>query len=259
LSFLILKQFATSLRGPIVPQASKLLEVYATLALTKPRLRSAGARYGVVAFDLDGTLLRGFDFSWTLVWKHLNFPEAVWKAGMQNYLNGKTTYQQWCEWACSQYRLKGLKRSHFKAICKDLKLTANFQETLNILRNNGFIVAILSGGIDVILRETIPNADEVFDYICINHLQFDDQDIISGVTPTPFDFAGKATALEAICHKHDVKLSESVFVGEGFNDEFVAGKAGLTVAYPPKQNGFGFASRVEIKEDNLLKILDHVL
>ncbi len=113
--------------------------------------------------------------------------------------------------------------------------------------------------IDAFVEEKIPNASELFDYICINRLRYDDQDIISAIEPTPFDFLGKAVALEMICKKHGATLPEAVFVGEGYNDESVARSVGLSIAYPPHGEVIPAASRVEVEVDDLLKILPHVL
>lgn len=57
-------------------------------------------RYRLVAFDLDGTLLRGMDFSWRLIWAHLGFPDALRKEGMRRYLGGTISYPEWCRLVC---------------------------------------------------------------------------------------------------------------------------------------------------------------
>lgn len=221
--------------------------------------RPRAHRYRVIAFDLDGTLIRGLQFSWTAVWDHLQFPEQVPKTGMRRYRRHQTTYQEWCEWACGQFRRKGLKREHFKDIVKPFTVTKNLHEAIDILRADGFVTAIISGGIDVFLEELIPDADKLFDHIYINHLKFDPDGLISGVAATSYDFEGKAAALELVCRSHGCELAEAVFVGEGFNDEFVVDKAGLTIAYPPTAQGFSTASAVEIEEDDLMKVIDEVV
>ena len=260
LPYLILRQFAVSLLTPLSPDPTKVVERYAT--------QSAGMRkdvptkkegYRVIAFDVDGTLLRGIDFSWTVVWKHLGFPEAVYKGAMRDYRKGKTTYQQWCDLACAQFRGKGLRRSDFPSIVSGIKVTKNLYDTLTTLKASGFVTALISGGIDTFLEEKIPNAAQLFDYICINRLRFEQPSgLISGVDATPFDFEGKTVALEAICKRHGCSLKEAVFVGEGFNDESVVTKAGLSIAYPPGETAIEAASIV-VEKDDLSEILQHVL
>ena len=93
---------------------------------------------------------------------------------------------------------------------------------------------MISGGIDVLLYELIPDTDDLFDHIFINKLRFDAKNVVSGVEATPYDFEGKADALEKMCAEHGYTLDRSVFVGEGFNDGDASAKAGLSIAYPPR-------------------------
>jgi phosphoserine phosphatase len=65
-------------------------------------------------------------------------------------------------------------------------------------------------------------------------------------------------ALEAICTQHGCSLKEAVFIGEGFNDEDIVNKAGLSIAYPPGETVIDAAS-MQVQEDDLSKILDYVL
>ena len=215
--------------------------------------------YKVIGFDLDGTLLRGLEFSWTLVWDYLRFPEAVRKAGMHRYLTRETTYQEWCEWACGQFREKGLKRSDFVEIAAPLTVTNNLREVITTLKADGFVVGLISGGIDVLLHEKIPDADELFDYVFINRLLFDSEGVIDGVKVTPYDFEGKAVALEKMCTDNGFTLNNAVFVGEGFNDQDVASRAALSIAYPPVAQGMRETASIQIEEDDLRLILSHVI
>jgi len=264
LSFLILKNFARSVRNvQDHPEPKAALQRYKTSAGKRnSQRRSSSARFRVIGFDVDGTLLRGCEFSWTAIWKFLGVPDIVSKEAMRKYVTSKRAfrdYQDWCDHDFKHLRQKGLRRNDFASITKDIVPTGNLRETLQILRNEGFILAIISGGIDTFVYEKLPYADDLFDYICINSFSFDDQGVISGIEATPFDFAGKATALATICEEHNATLESAVFVGEGYNDAEVANVAGLSIAYPPNEQVIRAASRVEITEDNLLKILEHVL
>ncbi len=259
--FLILKNFVHSFATePSVPPV-KMLDGYATGAPRRAAPR-ANARFRVIGFDLDGTLLRGFQYSWTLVWNHLKVPDVVWKESWGAYLRGDMTFKDYHEWVDHDYqhmRARGLKRQDFAEITKVARPTKNLRETLQLLRNEGFILAIISGGIDVFLTEAVPDAMNLFDYVCINRFRFDDQGIISGIDPTPFDFGGKAVALEEICKRHGATLEQSVFVGEAFNDTFAAKAAGLSIAYPPDEEVMQTVARIPIVEDALMQILKHVL
>ncbi|MBI3820515.1 MAG: HAD family hydrolase [Planctomycetes bacterium] len=259
--YLIFQQFARAIVSP-GPDPVAQVERFAT-PVFKARAAGSAVRkgYRVIAFDLDGTLLRGCDFSWTVVWKHLGFQKAVYDGARHNYRHGKTTYQEWCDLACKEFRSKGLRRADFTKIMAGIQVTKNLDSTVKSLRNAGFITALISGGMDTFVEERIPNAaDELFDYICINKIRFDNPSgLIAGVESTPFDFEGKLTALAAICKRHGCTLNEAVFVGEGYNDEHVINGAGLSIAYPPGETAIDAGSKVKIEEDDLSKILEHVL
>lgn len=262
LPFLILKDHLR--RGEKDGATRPDITRYETKSISRFAFRSGEqalrkTRYRIVGFDLDGTLLRGLEFSWTLVWDHLRFPPKLRKLGMRRYLTGETTYAAWCEWSCRQFRDRGLKRSDFKEITESITPTRNLHEALKILRNDGFLLALVSGGIDVFLEEKLPAAYELFDYVFINRLQFDDQGVVKGIEPTPFDFAGKTTALKNVAEAHGASLANVVFVGEGFNDADVAAKVGLSIAYPPTAIEMTAAASIEIKDDDLLLILEHVM
>lgn len=216
-------------------------------------------RYKLVAFDLDGTLLKGYKFSWTLVWDYLGYPKKLQKTGMQRYRAGQTTYKQWCEWACDLFIDKNLKREDFQRITEQVSLTKNFYDTIRKLKREGLILAIISGGIDTFIEEKIPDADKLFDYIFINKLIFDERGRLNGVISTDYDFAGKAKALQLLCEVNEIKVAETVFVGEGFNDEEVACIAGLCIAYPPTDQGVDEVAGIGIEEDDLSLVLEHVL
>lgn len=259
LTYLIFKKFVLSLEARQL-DPTQIVARYATPSVAKHLATSATRKgYRVIGFDLDGTLLRGIQFSWTVVWKHLNFPEDIYRGAMRDHRKGKTTYQEWCDLACAHFRERGLRRKDFAKIVSGITVTKNLHETVKLLRDSGFVLALISGGIDTFIEEMIPDAADLFDYICINRLRFDQPSgLVGGVDATPFDFEGKAVALEAICKRHGCTLKEAVFVGEGFNDENVINRAGLSIAYPPGETAIDAAS-MKVEEDDLLKILPFVL
>ena len=107
--------------------------------------------------------------------------------------------------------------------------------------------------------EMIPNADELFDDIYINRLKFDDAGVVAGVEATPYDFEGKAVALEKMCADRGLLVEQAVFVGDGFNDAHVGAKAGLSIAYPPRDYETEAAAHVLIKEDDLMRVVEAVM
>jgi phosphoserine phosphatase len=113
----------------------------------------------------------------------------------------------------------------------------NLHETLTTLREDGYVLGLISGGIDVFLEEAIPDAAEVFHYIYVNRLHFDSNGIVRGVTANNFDFEGKIDALKQICAHARCSIDQAAFVGEGFNDLAVMRRAGMSFAFAPVSDG----------------------
>jgi len=216
-------------------------------------------RYKLIVFDLDGTLLKGYKFSWTLVWRYLGFPREVQDEGIRRYRKGIYDYTQWCDWSCKLFIDKNLRREAFREITRDVYLTKNFYETLRILKSEGILTAIVSGGIDTFIHEKIPDVEQWFDYVLINKFVFDEYGRLAKIVTTDYDFAGKAEALKLICEANGFGPNESVFVGEGYNDESAACTAGLCIAYPPASDGLDVVAHVRIDDDDLSLILPHIL
>jgi HAD superfamily phosphoserine phosphatase-like hydrolase len=222
--------------------------------------------YRLVAFDLDGTLLQGdnYKWSWTLVWKHLNYADTVRSNLMTRYLNKKKDghagwYKEWCDRTAALFRKKGLKRADFAAITNGLTPVDGLDETISALKSRGLKLAIISGGIDVFLLEKMSNYAEFFDYVFINKFSFDKDGLFTGVAATPYDFEGKWKAIQEICEWEGLTANQVVFVGDGFNDEDVIGRVGLTIGFKPGSSLMQSNVNIVIKEPDLRNILPHVL
>jgi HAD superfamily phosphoserine phosphatase-like hydrolase len=227
--------------------------------------------FKVVAFDLDGTLLRGdgFQFSWEAVWRGLGFSRGIQQKLKSQYrkrAQGAATpearseaYREWCREACRSFKTRKLDRARIRAFAQALSLTRNFESAMTELRGAGLVTAVISGGVHCFLEDQIPDFRSWFDFVFINELKFDDAGVISDVIATQYDFEGKADALKLICERVGCTLEETVFVGDGFNDETILLAAGKSIGYPPADQAVEGASKVLIEEDDLELLLPHIL
>ena len=236
----------------------------------KPQLSQNRWRYKVVAFDLDGTLLRGdgFQFSWEAIWNGLGFAKSVQTDLKREYRQKSQlghddaeriqAYKDWCRKACDHFIARKLNKDMLSGFAKPLWLTNNFFPAIARLRSEGFVLAVISGGVNSFLEEKIPDFRKLLDFVFINELLFDEQGLLSDVVATEFDFEGKAKALEYVCERTGCGTDEAVFVGDGFNDEVIMLNASRSIAYPPRDRPVEAVSQVLIREDNLELILPHV-
>lgn len=220
--------------------------------------------YKLIVFDLDGTLLRGKDFkySWKRIWEYLELPDTLRRKYYNDFYERKIiTYDKWCEICVKEFKKKGVSRADFKEITNGISATKNLKEAIETLKFNGFITAIVSGGVDTFLEELIPNHEELFDYIFINKLIFDQQDRLFSVIPTPYDFDKKLDAIKLICKERKIKLGQVVFVGEGRNDEGVFSAilksgSGFSIAYPGNESSIEHTASVVVEEDDLYQVIN---
>ena len=227
-------------------------------------------RYKAIAFDVDGTLLRGpdFEFSWSRIWAALNVSKAVQNELRREYRRRAeadpsraariAAYQKWCEEAVGHFKRRGLTRDRIRQITTPLELTQNCRDSLRKLRENGLVVVLVSGGIQTFLEDRFPDVRDYADYIFINQLTFAPDGALQGIHPSSYDFEGKAEALDLVCQHVGCTADETVFVGDHFNDEAIMLRAKLSIAYPPQDSVSEGVASVSIREDDLSLILPHV-
>ena len=233
--------------------------------LAAPRIEDyRNSKYKAVFFDLDGTLVRGmpghdsFRYSWQLVWAHLGFDDSTRKQYYRDYVKQKITYQEWCNISRDHFREKKLKKSDFLKISRKVRLTKNCKQSLAILKQKGFSINLVSGSINTFLEAVFPDCYEYFDNVFINKFQYDHQGVLESINTTEFDFEGKFEAILKISKESGISLTECVFVGEGHNDKYAAGKlseaGGLSIGYP-SDLVFDFVDH-DVNKDGLQAVLD---
>ncbi|NER78629.1 MAG: HAD hydrolase family protein [Leptolyngbya sp. SIO1D8] len=208
---------------------------------------------------MDGTILQGLDFSWSLIWRKLKYSKALQMEGMTRYQSGEFTYEEWCEWACARFIQAGLTRQQLADFSRDITVSNNFISTVETLKKMGLMLAIVSGGIDTLLHDKIPEYEQYFDYVFINRFKFDDAGFLCGVVPTKFDFKHKTTAVEMICKERGYSLEECVFVGDAINDKDVLQSVGLGISYLAKDYEIYHCAKTRIEENDLSLILPEIL
>jgi len=216
-------------------------------------------RFDLVAFDVDGTLIRHDDGK--TVWEVLNRrflgDDSVNAERHRRVLAGELSYADWVALDIQGWHDAGATRDDIVAALAPLRLVDGAREALAELRSAGLRLVAISGTLDLLLDVRFP--DHPFEELYTNRIGFADDGRISGWTPTPFDMDGKAVALRAIALRESVPLARCAFVGDSGNDVAAARIAGLAIAFNPRSEELENAAGVVVRSDDLRSILPHLL
>lgn len=194
----------------------------------------------LVAFDLDGTLIKGIRHSWTVLWQAIGKTSEDATRHKKDFEEGRLSYAEWCRSDLEALRAGGLTMAKVIDAAKKsgCSLTKNLREAIDMLHNNNCKVVIISGGADCLLYALLPDADEIFDDIYINRCKFGADGILEDIVPTEYDWdadclgvQGKEAGFRFLCAKYDAKELDSVFVGDDRNDFRAMGLAGMKIFY----------------------------
>lgn len=227
----------------------------------------------LVAFDVDGTLIRGIRHSWTLLWEELGLSNDFSSQRKKEFKNGKISYLDWVEMDANDLINHKFSMEHISRIVSDKShcwLTKNLVDAVNKLKDNGVVVCIISGGVDAILFELLPNAGELFDEVLINRFIFDNEGFFKKISPTEYDWddskkgvVGKNRGLERLCEKYNIPIYNSIFVGDDLNDFKAMTIAGKRIFYCEETREFTGEKMPDditiISKDNLMEVTNIIL
>ena len=216
-------------------------------------------RFDLVAFDIDGTLVR--EAEGLTVWEVLNRrflgSAELNRERYRMFREGKLSYADWVALDISGWREAGASRSDLVEAFASLTLVPGTRETLETLKREGLRLFVISGTLDLMLETLLP--DPPFEEIYANHIGFDADGKISHWRPTPFDMDGKAKLLRAIAMREGIPLARCAYVGDSSNDVWVAREAGLAVAFNPRSEELESIAGAVVRSDDLRDVLPHLL
>ncbi len=213
--------------------------------------------FDLVAFDVDGTLVRGPGDR--TVWEVLNerfTGRSDWnEQRFALYRAGKLSYAEWVALDIGGWRDAGARRDDLFAAFALLELVPGTREALAALAAVGHRLVVISGTLDVMLDHLLP--DSPFHEVHATRIEFDGSGRISGWHATPHDMEGKALLLREIAEREGIPLSRCAFVGDSSNDVWIARQAGLAIAFNPKSAELEQAAHVVLRGSDLRMILPH--
>ncbi len=149
-------------------------------------------------------------------------------------------------------KLKGISYAEMQELAENLALNPGARELLGILKTMGFKIALLSSGLEVVLKKLFEGID--VDYAFANTLKVAPDGTITGELEEPIiTDDSKAQILEFIMNMEHAQPDQVIAVGDGSPRSGFIRTAGLSIAYRPREES--------VTTDGVLKTdqISHVL
>jgi phosphoserine phosphatase len=185
-------------------------------------------KYELILFDVDSTLIKEEVID-LLAEKSGHGPEVSQITAQA--MRGEIDFLQALEMRLAL--LEGLPESVFDEVLSQISFSDGFSELFEYLRQNHFLIGAVSGGFHNVLDELF--ADLNLDFLRANTLEVKDSKISGKLLSQPIDRAAKGQALKEFAAFHEIKLEQTVAVGDGANDIEMIELAGLGVSYMGKE------------------------
>ncbi len=230
-----------------------------TKAFIKYAFKAGSMSYKLVCFDLDGTIIDETVFVWQTIHEHLATDTQRRENARRRFLEKEISYEEWAQHDIMLWEEKGATKKEIMKAIELLRLMKGARETLEALRSAGLKLAIISGSLNIAVEKVLPEYEQVFSHVYLNKIHFDEHGHIDTIIPTEHDMEHKAAALLEICKKEGIRPEECVFIGDHHNDVHAARKAGLSIAFMPKDKGLEEACDVVIRKKDLRLVLPYIM
>lgn len=148
--------------------------------------------------------------------------------------------------------LKGLTVEQLEKMTQTIHLTPGAEELISALRFMGFKVGVISGGFSFFtnyLKERLN-----LDYVYANELEIENGVTTGRIRGKTILSQSKADIINEIAEMENISVEQIVAVGDGANDRFMLQKAGLAIAFNPKEILKDFSDGI-ITSDNISGLL----
>ncbi|RLF96014.1 hypothetical protein DRN50_02675, partial [Thermococci archaeon] len=180
-----------------------------------------------VIFDLDGTIIKE-NSAWEMLHKHFKVDPSIVEKNKELYEKKIIDVDRWIE-----MDIKLWKNPHKKTIEDVLKkytLIEGIKEFVEYLKKRGFILGIVSSGIDILAEKV---ADELGIDICYsNSLIFDEKGFLIGGKGN-VDLLRKKEIAKNLSEKFKIPLKNFIIIGYTGYD--MIDGVGIKIALNPKE------------------------
>ncbi|WP_456487073.1 HAD family hydrolase [Candidatus Alkanophaga liquidiphilum] len=187
--------------------------------------------YKLVAFDMDGTLIRGH--SWVKLHEYFGTLEVSIE-NLMAYDRGEISYDEFMRRDINAWLRARNSKIHVSEICKvldDFEFMPHAEFVVETLRTHDVKIGIITGGLDMLAAEVAAALN--MNFFVANDLEIDDGGFLTGEGVVRVEPRKKDALLRRIAAEHGVKMEETVAVGDSKYDASFLRAAGLGLAVCP--------------------------
>lgn len=188
-----------------------------------------------IVFDFDGTLTKKSHEIWMKMWEKLDALDVDYML-YKKYKNNEIDYIEWCNEIEKEYINRGFNKEMLFEVADGIELMDNLEETLRTLKEHGYKLYIISGGVDKVIYDKLGNLTKYFEEIYSCKFEFDSNGMLTHIEPTRYDDEGKKIFIDEYCSKMGISPKFITFIGNGDNDEYVYLSGCKTICINPSKN-----------------------
>ena len=173
-----------------------------------------------IIFDFDGTLTQKNNEIWRNTWIKLDALDVDDEL-YGKFNNEELSYDEWCDEIEKEFIKRRFNKKILDELIVNIKMMNNFKSTCLELKNKGYNLRILSGGIDYVIKSLLGDAVSLFDDIRSNEFSFDSEGFLTRIKNTDSDGRGKARYILNYMKETNSSPKDIIFIGNGNNDRFV--------------------------------------
>lgn len=203
-----------------------------------------------VLFDLDGTLVRYKGVAFESSWGALGVAAgvgALWDQLLDRYRGRLTEYSNWVSENAAL--LRGIPVARVLPSLFPPPYAPGVREAIAELRRSGYILGIVSSGVDLVAERV--RADLDLSFAVANELRIADG-VFTGEAVVRVGLGDKRAVVEQEARRLGLDLGEIAFVGDHLNDIPVFGAVGCAIAYAPKEASVAAAAQSVVHDFRLI-------
>jgi phosphoserine phosphatase len=179
---------------------------------------------GVVFLDFDDALI--FGSTWRILHQHFGVVEDA-NEHYDKFSDGEVSFSQWGHLDAGLWG--GNPASALTDAAENIDRISGIDTTIQALRSEGYVVGIVSGGVQQLISEIMDG--HKLDFLTANNLNLENGRITGDVdmTVTPYT---KQDIFEQIASNHSIPLEQTIAIGNS-SDDFQRNLRGLQIGLNP--------------------------